>query len=756
MITFYLYAVDYGPDGIPRQTNSDLFFAEVRSFDEIYRQIEQNSPIEIQSQQKPPESIGKLIELQRQIMVATWKEVRVARPTVSSDSFKEIGAIRDSQQQAIQKLQDLRSRMTQAQLQPFFHDIEGNMERALKQLQKSLEAAIFQPLVAAVVAEQSSYQGLLKLRSKEHLLVQAQGTGNAPEQEEKTDLELKRNQDRYESEQAGTKKDESNINREALAILDRLKEIVRRQEGINQQTRDLEAQSRQAKTETERADVERQLKRLREEQQQLLHDADELRSKLNQSMQQETVNSTRERLEQTRQRMVDTVEKLREGQISQALNSGTRTERELKQISEDFRKQTAAQFAEALRELRDNSRGLVDREKQLGEQLNQLGDSLRPTLRATQGLAQLEVQFHQQQQQLNDVLERIKRVVEQAESSEPLLAKQLYDILRSTREMQLEEAINATQKHLKQGTIPEAVRTEAHVQAGINRLKGGIEKAAESVLGNEVDSLKRARRELAELSQLIHREIQSQGQTDTISSESKESSTSIVGGSKSAKATDDDKSPVQSNRASDAGSTAETQNQNALTASNSSLDLPNNAMPGDSGDAGPSSKRTSDGNFTAEKSKQAGLRSKKSPGRTAPSPGQEGKRGDDSGDGGTSGNEQGGGPLTGGNYSEFNERLRDIESMVSEPQLQAEVQKVRDRARQVRAEFKRHSNSPNWDLVKSSVHQPMLELQMRLSEEIAKRESPDSLVPVDRDPVPSRYRGLVRLYYERLGAGKDE
>ena len=94
--------------------------------------------------------------------------------------------------------------------------------------------------------------------------------------------------------------------------------------------------------------------------------------------------------------------------------------------------------------------------------------------------------------------------------------------------------------------------------------------------------------------------------------------------------------------------------------------------------------------------------------------------------------------------------------MVSDPKLQAEVAKVRERARSVRSEFKRHSKDPNWDLVRTTVREPLTELQRQLAEEIAKRESPDSLVPVDRDPVPTRYRDLVRGYYERLGSGKAD
>lgn len=111
--------------------------------------------------------------------------------------------------------------------------------------------------------------------------------------------------------------------------------------------------------------------------------------------------------------------------------------------------------------------------------------------------------------------------------------------------------------------------------------------------------------------------------------------------------------------------------------------------------------------------------------------------------------------MTGTKYTDFNERLRDVESMISDPKLQAEAAKIRERARSLRADFKRHSQTPNWDLVRTTVHEPMLELQKQIAEEIARRDKPDSLVPVDKDPVPTRYQNLVRTYYERLGSGKS-
>ena len=110
-------------------------------------------------------------------------------------------------------------------------------------------------------------------------------------------------------------------------------------------------------------------------------------------------------------------------------------------------------------------------------------------------------------------------------------------------------------------------------------------------------------------------------------------------------------------------------------------------------------------------------------------------------------------PLTGADdFREWSDRLRDVEEMVDDPDLRAEAARLRDRARSIRVDFKRHSKEPNWELVRTSVFEPLLELQERVADDIAKRDTKkNSLVPIDRDPVPDRYSELVRRYYEELG-----
>jgi hypothetical protein len=98
--------------------------------------------------------------------------------------------------------------------------------------------------------------------------------------------------------------------------------------------------------------------------------------------------------------------------------------------------------------------------------------------------------------------------------------------------------------------------------------------------------------------------------------------------------------------------------------------------------------------------------------------------------------------------------LRDVEEMVDTPELRNQVAQARDRARAMRNDWKRHGKNPQWPVVKSQVSAPLAEVRQRVAEELARRESNEARVPIDRDPVPTKYSELVRRYYEKLGSEK--
>ena len=65
------------------------------------------------------------------------------------------------------------------------------------------------------------------------------------------------------------------------------------------------------------------------------------------------------------------------------------------------------------------------------------------------------------------------------------------------------------------------------------------------------------------------------------------------------------------------------------------------------------------------------------------------------------------------------------------------------------------ASTPDWNKLQDLVAEPLNELSRRISDEIRRRESPDSLVPIDRDPVPPEYAEQCDATTNALGAVND-
>jgi hypothetical protein len=109
------------------------------------------------------------------------------------------------------------------------------------------------------------------------------------------------------------------------------------------------------------------------------------------------------------------------------------------------------------------------------------------------------------------------------------------------------------------------------------------------------------------------------------------------------------------------------------------------------------------------------------------------------------------GPLTGENFTQWSDSLRDVEEMLGEQALREEAARVRNNAEAVRGEFIRHGTEPQWDIVQDTITKPLVELRKTVSDKLAQFQSDEAMVPIDRDPVPARFTGLVERYFENLG-----
>lgn len=116
LLSYHFWADDLDTAGGPRRTTSDLYFAEVRPFEEIFRQAEpqpggdsagdQGQQGGDQQQQGGPQGAGELVELQRDVILATWNVFRRDADGVG-DLVEEAEVVRDAQRDAKDQLTEL-------------------------------------------------------------------------------------------------------------------------------------------------------------------------------------------------------------------------------------------------------------------------------------------------------------------------------------------------------------------------------------------------------------------------------------------------------------------------------------------------------------------------------------------------------------------------------------------------------------------------------------------------------------------------
>ncbi len=850
LVSWHVWADDVGPDGKLRRTDGDMFFAEVRPFEEIYR------PGDESAGGQPPQGAeaaeaAKLAELQKQITSATWNlkrgEEQGGAAVPGEKYVKDEPVVKDSQAAALEMATALAQKIEGPKAAVMIADARQEMERALKNLTAAEKS--FAPLSEALVAEQAAYHGLLKLAAHEFRVKRSQqGKGKGQQQDDRQraqldQLEMKAEEKRYEK-QKEAEQPQNEQQKEQLAVLNRLKELAQRQQDINGRVKELQTAMEEAKTEKEREEARRQLKRLREEEQQLLADADELKQKMEKQENQSRFAEERKQLEQTRNDAQQAAESMQKGESSRALAEGKRAEEGFQKMRGDLRKKASGQFKDEMRQMRADARELAQKQQEIAEQLDakpKAGE--RRTLDGSSPQEKLSQDFERQQKGLTDLREEMQRVSDQAEAAEPLLARQLYDTLRENSQAGTDETLRKAGELARRGYGSQVKQFEEKARGEVEKVKSGVERAAESVLGDEAEALRQARAELDALGKQLDREIANarpdlaenrdgKGRERQESRDGRGDGKPKPGDSQQA---GDGKQPADAQSAASAQSRGEkgkdgkggegtgeksqqAKSENGQTAqdgkdvaqSGSGKPEQEGKRPGEGGKqagqdgkgemaqgagegkgdgkAASAAKGESSGEHPGSQAGQnasagrasgggkggANQSSSQQPGRE---PGKEqggsaasrlaqlassaGARGGaNNGGAGGGGGLDGGpqfdqrGPLTGDGFVDWSDRLRNVEEMLDAPELRREVADIREAAKVMRSEFKRNETVPKWDIVKTQISKPLAELRNRLNDELARRESRESLVPIDRDPVPVKYSDRVRRYYEELGRSR--
>lgn len=156
--------------------------------------------------------------------------------------------------------------------------------------------------------------------------------------------------------------------------------------------------------------------------------------------------------------------------------------------------------------MRDEAQQLDERQRQISDDITQQAESSQKTLTDSDAAKDLVDRVSQQKDRALVLMDRMKSVSEQSETSEPLLSQKLYDTLRKANSSGVDKALETTSELLRRHFLPQAQEMDRQAGTGIQELRKGVEEASQSVLGDEAEALSRARRQLDDLVRQVDEE----------------------------------------------------------------------------------------------------------------------------------------------------------------------------------------------------------------------------------------------------------
>ncbi|MCX8108345.1 MAG: hypothetical protein N3G20_06030, partial [Verrucomicrobiae bacterium] len=463
LLGWFAWAEDIGPDGQVRRSMTDLFFGEVRPFEEVFREVRNGGDGSDGEQENAGTGESgndsmRLAELQKQILTATWRLRREAGSVVDQRYRTNVVMLREVQSGVLEQSKTAREAALGSREVSMWQVAITNMESAVRALDRAVSDR--GALGAAVDSEQRAYQALLRLNPREYDVAMRQnrrGRANQNNRQESLQrqldqLDLARPPNQYETE-SRAQSPLTPERREQLQMLNRLRELAQRQQDLNERFREMQSALQEARTEDSRSQLRRQLKRLEEDQQQMVADIDELRQKLEQLDPGSTLALSEQELDRVRRDLERTVEAVSRGSMPQAVAAGSRAQQQMQELRDRLRRDVAGELGEQLREMRSEARELARGEDEIGRRLDRLAAEASKSLRDPPKPTDLVDLLTRQKERLTNLVEKVARVSEATEQSEPALSRELYDALREFTQEDLEAVKKAQEELIARGLM---------------------------------------------------------------------------------------------------------------------------------------------------------------------------------------------------------------------------------------------------------------------------------------------------------------
>ena len=514
IISYYAHAVDNNTRTGPGEASSDIYFIEIRPFNENFREEEAQ---EGEQQQQESNPALEMVATQKQIIRETAKHINTKPTSITEEYRSAVRTTADKQTELIDKTQRLADEFSLAMQgeSAVTPEILMNLEDALASMRDAADSLNAVQPNEAIPAEQEALELLIKV-SLELPKVLTQMRNSNPQLAENLELEMEELQSELEDQQNEL---DSEMQEQTQEMLDQARQMLAEQQQLSQQSQQMGRESQPSPNEMQQNS---------QQQGQLSLQAQQMAQQLG-TMQQDVQGTQGQRLDQAGQAMQQAGEQMQqaaegmqqqEPQLSAA--KGQKAEERLEEAIEQL-EQVASEFTDAALEratqqaqqLREAQSG-VQQETQELRNRSQQGELRPEDLQRASELANEQRELQRDLQTLEDTL---RNLPEQLGEENPEAAQNVADAARRLTEEQTAGDMSTAQRALQWRSFRAAELNQQDAVETLRQVEGDLQQAQANMASTEEEQLEAALQQLQqsrEQMEDIQRELQAmEGQEQT-------------------------------------------------------------------------------------------------------------------------------------------------------------------------------------------------------------------------------------------------
>ena len=512
VISYYAHATDNNTQTGPGEANSDIYFIEIRPFNEDFHEGEGEQA----QAQAEPNPLSGIIASQKQIIRDTWQHTN-AQSTTSEEYQSAVKQTADKQAELKDKTQKFVDELsvaiqTTAQVSP---EILMNLEDAIGNMGEATDHLNAIEPVEAIPPEQNALELLIKVNLEIPKVLMQMRNSN-PQLAEDFELEMEELQSELENEQNEL---DMEMQEQTQEMLDQARQMLTEQQQLSQQSQQLGRESQPSPSEMQQNS--QQQEQLSQQAQQMTQQLGTMQQR-GQGTQGERLNQAGQAMQQAGEQMQEASESMQQQQPQLSAAKGEKAEErieetieQLARVAADFTEDALERTAQQLQELTEAQSELQQQTQELRSRSQQ--SEMRPE--DFRRASELANQQRELQRNLETLARELRDLQTQLNPENPEAAQNVGDASRRFAEEQTLEDMSTAQRALQWRSFRAANQNQQEALDALNQAQADLQQAQANMANTEEEQLEAALQQLQQAREQmedIQRELQAmEGQEQT-------------------------------------------------------------------------------------------------------------------------------------------------------------------------------------------------------------------------------------------------